>query len=460
METEAVVAVAGISNVLFSFFCFLILILYFLTALNSYGRSKELALYALSLFIFVLALLTKEPAIMLPFLMILFEICFARISRNTTGQKVMRISGFLLVAVFYLLFRKAMLGVETSSFLGDKGELWLRILSIPKALVNDFQVILFPVNLHYYRCIDILSPLTIPAVCLGLIIWVVAAAIFSLPEQNRYVACFGMGWFLIALLPTLNILPLIVEYSFVFNSEHFLYFPIFGFLLALAIGTKSIFNRISDNKKPAMLLLVLFITFVLMTLTAHQVTYWKNEITLFQRVLRFESKLGRVHILLARTLYQGNQFDAAIKEYELALGIMQGYADSVKNVSAKQFYLNYIKEIHFDLAHCYEAKKDYLAVVAEYQKAIAVDSQDTILYNNLGTVYLRMNNPELAEENFQRAIKLNSKNVQAISNLAIINISRKEFKKAAELLRMAVAMDPNFQEAKRNLETLLKNERF
>ena len=209
-----------------------------------------------------------------------------------------------------------------------------------------------------------------------------------------------------------------------------------------------------------MLLLVLFITFVLMTLTAHQVTYWKNEITLFQRVLRFESKLGRVHILLARTLYQGNQFDAAIKEYELALGIMQGYADSVKNVSAKQFYLNYIKEIHFDLAHCYEAKKDYLAVVAEYQKAIAVDSQDTILYNNLGTVYLRMNNPELAEENFQRAIKLNSKNVQAISNLAIINISRKEFKKAAELLRMAVAMDPNFQEAKRNLETLLKNERF
>ena len=53
--------------------------------------------------------------------------------------------------------------------------------------------------------------------------------VFKRWPQARPMLILGLGWFLAALLPVLNIAPLINEYSFILTPEHFLYLPIVGY---------------------------------------------------------------------------------------------------------------------------------------------------------------------------------------------------------------------------------------
>ncbi|MBF0569957.1 MAG: hypothetical protein HQL18_04210, partial [Candidatus Omnitrophica bacterium] len=58
-----------------------------------------------------------------------------------------------------------------------------------------------------------------------------AAMVLTMPRRQQRWAALGAAWFVIALLPSLNIVPLINEYALILASEHFLYLPLAGALI-------------------------------------------------------------------------------------------------------------------------------------------------------------------------------------------------------------------------------------
>ena len=56
----------------------------------------------------------------------------------------------------------------------------------------------------------------------------------------------------------------------------------------------------------------------------------------------------------------------------------------------------------------------------EYTKAIGLDRNHNEAYNNRGTAYLQLRMPDLALTNFNKAIELDSNNVEAITIVALL----------------------------------------
>jgi hypothetical protein len=174
--------------------------------------------------------LTKEQAVILPFLIVLYEYGFCPREGQKTVNRFSRISGFFLVLILYFLLRKMLIGAPLVPFWRYQQELFLRLLAIPRTILMYGGILLWPQGLHYYRSVDILASWQAAAV--GLL--AVAAGITFLVQSLKHIArplIFAVGWFIIALLPVLNIIPLVHEYSYIAAFEHFLYLPLAGFFL-------------------------------------------------------------------------------------------------------------------------------------------------------------------------------------------------------------------------------------
>jgi len=457
VQTQAVASIVGISNLLFSLWC----LLSFLFYIQSKEKSKNFAVifsHGLAIIFFALALWTKEQAVALPFLAVLYEYCFVGEDPKAVRQKWLRVAGLFIVLIGYLYWRELILGQRTVLNAGNYEEFCLRILSIPQTLVMFVGLLVWPVNLHYYRCVNVLEPFWPAALMLVAVTGVLAAVIYFY-KSNRNILVFGLGWFVMALAPTLNIAPVINEFSFASAAEHFLYFPLIGFLFFVVLIFVHFAERIFRDQAPQRLMIFWGVIFFIFTAaTIRQNTFWRGEIPLFERTIIFEKHLGRTHILLARAYYFAREWDKSIEHFTHALNIMEQYAHQAQTQPTRNIYLGFIKGIHFDLAHCYEALGNTAAAIEQYKKALAIDPLDSVLYNSLGTQYLMRGDFDQARGQLQKALELDPQNLMAMSNLAVCLIQQGNRSEAEGLLRKVLAIDKNFVSARQNLEKFLTSE--
>ncbi|MDP8265743.1 MAG: tetratricopeptide repeat protein [Candidatus Aceula meridiana] len=456
VQTESVCAIAGISNLLFSFLCFLSF-LFYLNSQKDVLALKKIIRYSLSLFIFLLALLTKERAVIWPFLILLYEGCFAlRLTKKSFKEIAIRAGGFFLVLAGYFIFRKIILGASLPEVAFHEREAWLRLFAIPKMFFSYLRLLVAPFGLHYYRSIDILNVSAFWMVGLLGLFHVLGISLWFLGSQARRLAFFSLGWFFISLLPVLGIFPLINEYSFVLASEHFLYFSFFGFVVfALIVSDKILKYLFKEKGKKVFILFFSSVLLIFFGMTISQNQYWRGEIPLFQRTLKYQKDFGRVRILLARAYYFDKKYKKALEEYGKALVIMKKYAHKAKGSSAESFYTNFIKEIYFDRAHCYESLGDFSQAIEEYSLALAIAPRDAGLHNNLGVLYLSMGEGNKAIFHFQKAFEINPTDTTTLNNLAVCYIQKGEKKKAQLFWEQALHSQPDNLVARTNLEKLL-----
>ncbi len=172
---------------------------------------------------------------------------------------------------------------------------------------------------------------------------------------------FGAGWFLLAQAPTLNIIPIVNEYSFLLAAEHFMYFPLIGILFFAAGLGLYVYSEVEQEKRERINawsgLLFICVSFIFMVITIKQNTYWRSDIALFERTVQFERKFGRGHLLLAQAYAANQEWEKALVEYSKAMAIMQDYLKKVKNEKVKPFYQDYIHQIHAEMAYSYERLK-------------------------------------------------------------------------------------------------------
>lgn len=395
VQSEAVACISGISNLLFAFLV--------LASLYFYLRNSIIS-YVLSLLAFALALLVKEQAVVLPVLIVLLGM----ISPSSTTRPILppaaRMSGYFVFLTIYFLIRGLFLPEGAMPAIAFNDELLLRVLSIPRTVLMYLGTIFFPHDLHYYRSVDILRPNGVSIIAFLVVLSVVVGTILKVPQPHRRLLLLGAAWFWITLLPVLNIVPLINEYSLILTAEHFLYLPLIGVLL-FVLGLGDLFlARLPERQRFFLargglcLLAVIFLA-----ATVRQNTYWVAEVPLFERTVRFEKNLGRAHILLAKAHYKNGEYAKAIGTYRRALAIMDGYLAKVGPHPAASVYLGFIKEIHFDLAHCFEGLGDFQEAVNWYLRALVIDRNDAVVHNNLGVIYLKLGDQEKATAHFREA---------------------------------------------------------
>jgi tetratricopeptide (TPR) repeat protein len=213
-------------------------------------------------------------------------------------QKIKDLWPFLGVIAGYVLLRQY-LGVFKTFHPGNSYVLILGFVTFLRSVITDLRLFIFPVDLHFDRCLPFFLSLTRPEALATLAFWALAvAALAVFRRKTPPFVLFLMGWFALELLPVSQLITSIgVGAGRVSSAEHFLYLaaiPVFiGIVMALGRAYEMNLRRPLIRPVLFKCLIAGFLAFLLLT-AVEQSFYAVSEFGMLQRSLAFEPNNPRV----------------------------------------------------------------------------------------------------------------------------------------------------------------------
>ena len=399
LHTGAVTYISGRADLLVSLFLLLSFIFYI--------QAKN------PIFFYALALLSRENAIILPAVLLLY--------RPIKKQAFFSMCG---LAFFYILVRLTLLRPLLSEVVYPFS-LLRRIPGFFAALVDYLRLLILPFNMHMeygQREFSIADPKAL----LGIFIFTSLLIYAVRQRKTKSVVSFGILWFFITLLPVSNIFPVNA-----YMAEHWLYLPSIGFFLILA---KSI--------RPLKALYFLAVYFAV--LTVNQNTYWLEPVRFYERTLKFAPDSARVYNNLALTYNNTGENEKALpllKKGALVdprragtynnLGLV--YKDTGRRNKAVRAFERAVKidpgceaallnlaGIYFDFGNEAREAGESEKAIFYYEKAVKAKPDFANAYNNLGGMYVLAGRKDEAAAMFKKAIAINPGHREARDNLRVV----------------------------------------
>ena len=97
---------------------------------------------------------------------------------------------------------------------------------------------------------------------------------------------------------------------------------------------------------------------------------------------------------------------------------------------------------HYDKASKLAQEKDYEGAIKELKLAVSVYPQFVSAHNQIGVLYLRLNDADHAEEAFKAALKINSEAYEPLLNRGISFFRLGKFKDAESMFRKSLKVKP------------------
>jgi len=389
IHTQAVTYVSGRGDMLTNLFLLLSFLLYWLVSAGTDDKAagerrvRDIACIIGSILCYVAALLSKETAIILPFIVLAGTLIFKeRRNRNVW----ILLGGLFAVMVVYAILRLTILKFGVAQPTPPLAE---RLGPACQAFVTYIRLLLVPVGLHMERTIDGVSRL---AVIFTIACLVGSCVLIAKQRRDRPGTVFALSWFLIAWIPISGIYPLNAAIA-----EHWIYLPSIG-LFALVVAT---FERMITGQqgpfssKHIRTLAVGIFALILICftgLTMRRNTDWRTNQTLYESTLKYAPNSSRVHYNLG-VVYedQGNK-EGALKEFLETLRLDPNNA-----------------YVRLDIAAIYAEAGDVPRAAGYYIEAIKLSPDDPEIveaYMNLGMMYQRSGHTGQAVQLWRKALEL------------------------------------------------------
>lgn len=477
IHTESVSFISGRVDLLPLAFCLASLILFL-----KYASDKKFIFYAVSLFSFFVALLTKEMAVTLPFLVLVMDYLFISKTRirgvikNIPGIHLgfFAVLGVYLVMRFFALGRLLNMGSVhyAANFLPGSSPHW-QFFTVIKVLALYIRLLFFPYGLKVDYFFPAANSLFEPVVLSGIVvlsffIWVAIKNIRDIPALT-----FAASWFFITIFPVSNIIPV----GNIF-TERYLYIPSVGF--CIAIGYIFVWAYRKDvktnllNWKKSVVLLFLLLAVALGRLTYERNKIWNNEFFLWLETAKVSPNSPRAHLNLAAAYNILDKTDDAIREVGISLKIYPGYAkayETLGRIFSKKGYTDeaiamYKKAISISpndtagaysgLVVSYGRKGLYKESIAAAIAALKINPYSDNTRYNLALSCSKAGLIEEAIKTYQEYLKSNPDSFQAHTELGRLYYKKNDYQKAKEHLSAALKISKDYLPAK-NILKLLKD---
>lgn len=408
VHTEAVAYVAGRADSLAA--------IGLLGALLLRGRP------ALSAAAFLAALLARESAFAFLLLALLVDVGRVLPDEPARRRPWPRYAAYLAALALYLALRAVAVhdspapAMSTAEF-----PLHVRLLTMVKVVAAYLGVLVLPVDLHMERIVPAATSVMDSAVLWSAALLAVLAALVTRVRTAAWPVAFGGAWFLVALLPVANIVPLDA-----FMAEHWLYVPSMGPCMAVgwlaAQGLRGRFGRVVAAVLVAGLGACAARTIV-------RNTEWRNELSLFEATVRDSptssralSNLGRAHLEAGDT-----RRAADLNARALSLAATPRQAATA----------------HANLGLTYYTDGRHQEAVDECRRAIEANGPDAIVYANLAAALVALGRPKEAEEALARAIATDPGYAPAHVNLGVVLEELGQPERARQSYLRALEIDPD-----------------
>ena len=403
INSEAVNAIAFREDLL----AFLFYISSFILFIKSdYYKSRKRSLcYMASILLFLLALFSKEMAITLPILLMVYDCYFVfdgKLKKLLTNFKF-RYIGYIAVSLFYLWVRVFLMSNTAELLIGyPGGNFYLNFLTMSKVPVSYIIWFLFPVGLHVtlrnpsFFSYSFFTPEALISISTIIALFFLAIALY---KRSKPIS-FAMLWFFITLLPVSNIAPI----SNIMACRY-LYIPIVGLCMLMAVlldklaALKVSFvpgHVLSAVARDTIVVLVIFYS----TLTIIRNLTWRNNITLWSEAVEYHPRSAFAHRGLADSFRKSELLDKAASEYEKAIRLNSYHAESYNFLGAY-----------------YGQKDQHLKSIGYLKWAVKLKPIWAKPYNNLGVTYARMKDYAQAKRAWERALEIDPEYKEVQDNL-------------------------------------------
>ncbi len=428
LQTEAVSYVNGLGDSLSVFFMFVGLWLFIKAITNISKPYFKNWQYYISVLCYILALMCKETAIIMPALVGLVW-WFSRVNEHfvfnlssrltlsasegerrdpltisdafTTENssvrssllginraifKLIEILGlFIVMALVYIFLRATILNFggtfnlyesERNLFVDSLG---VRIFTYFRIFSVYLGLLFWPQTLHMERGVVWASNFAHNDVILGALCFALILVVGAWQFIKRRPLGFGLLWFLIALAPTSNILVPINGLLY----EHWLYLPLGGFFIAVASLVCRVWQKFCHFLTFKYFVIAVLAIFIigLVLRTIHRNLDWRDPITFYTKTLQHAPNSYRINNNLAMEYANRQNLDEAKKYYLRALNIEPNEA-----------------VVYYNLANLYVAQGKWNLAQENYELALKKDKLFWLVYPALINLFKATNQPKQAEK--------------------------------------------------------------
>ncbi len=398
------------------------------------GSRRGRFLYIGALGAFICGLLSKEMVVVLPLLMW----TSARILGYRSVFK--KLIPFVAVLAVYAILRVTVLTFPDPTAM-EPPSLWTRLLTSAEALVRLVGILIWPGVIHIEKHLPFSEGLLQPSTMASLaILAVVGWSVWWLGKRSTLYR-FGWMWFVIGLLPMMNIVPINTTLA-----DHWLYLPCVGVFLVAIGGVDELIGKMAQPRRAWAARMavagyaVLLVAFACRTV--QQNTIWASPKVFFQEALKHYPGSFRAHNELGVVYLDAYKPELALAEFQQAVKLNPRFDQAYDNLGVAYDRLGKIQES-----------------IEAHLHAMRINPNNPKIYNNLGNAYYQVKQWDQAIQVFEQALKLNPDYAAVYNNLGAVYFQQRQFAKAREAWRKALALDPGFEMVQNNLKMLEEKER-
>jgi protein O-mannosyl-transferase len=352
-----------------------------------FTRRSLLSWLCLATFLFLLALLAKPSAVILPFIVLIIELLILR--RRARQWIVPLVLWVALAATFAVIARSAQAAISAPAPAK-------RLLIAADAITFYAEKILLPrsFTIDYGRSPDLI--LTTGRALAPSLVTLALIAIAMVWRRRGPFASTGILIVVVALLPTLGLAPFRFQ-SYSTVADRYAYLAMIGVAFIAADLAQFRAARIA---------LAVAAT-ICIALTFRQSLIWHDTYTLANHALNVNPTSFAAHKILAATYAADRDRVRAADHYRRALALRP-----------------HDMEIRYNFGNLLLRHGDYYAAIAQYEQARSRGPHDARILKNLAVALARTNQLGAAERFATEAVQLAPNDTEAQVNLALIQQRR------------------------------------
>ena len=394
--------------------------------------------YLLSLGFFVLALMSKPMAVSLPVVLLILDwypfkrIVSLQTFRASLVEKLPFFSLSLASSIIAIIAQKA--GGALSSI--DKVPMSIRVPVAAEALVAYLGKMLVPIHLTpFYPYPGDVSLFSFEYfLAFGLVIGITATGLVLVKKQKFWLSAWG--YYVLTLLPVLGI----IQVGGQSMADRYTYLPRIGPFLIAGLCVAWMEEKVNAVESTALIMkafsvvVALLLVIALSYISIEQIAVWRNSIGLWTHVIEKEPE--RVPIAYNNrglVYYKAGQFDRAVADFQKAVTLQSSYIDAYSNLGMALFKIG-----RFDEA------------IETFDAALALDPANYKAYNNRALVLGAMGKFDKAVEDYNRVIALKPTSPQAYYNLGALHAQNGFFDQAIKYFTQSITVDPEYADAYNN----------
>lgn len=405
MITQVVAWVPGRNDSLLA-----ILVLTAFLAWLKYMREGRPLWMAVHLLLFIMAMLTKENAIALPVLIILYTFL---ILKDSLRKLIIPASGWVLILFFWAILRSRMLTGESPLSLSEQ---LLSVLKNLPAILPFLGKILFPFHLSVFPILaDMKIPAMLGALALGLLI--VMVILTRKKQWGWYI--FAVIWFLLFLVPTfISVNDQISNFS-----EHRAYLSVAAVMLFI-LHVSPVKNTTLSGLKTLLPSAALIVFFSILTVMHSR--HFRDNFAFWQCAVDSSPSHAFNYNNLGAMYYLANDLPNAEKYFRKAMDInpYEPMANSNTGLvcmntnrpaEAERYYLEEIRinplfdHVYYNIGLLYYGSGRIPEAIVKWEKNLEVNPGYTEAYRALFHAYRETGQAEKLAGLEARAIKNNIK---------------------------------------------------